>query len=176
MLGLETLVAFEAYALITSAYKRLNKVSVLVLESAAIIGIVVSFYLLLVDSRGLITWMFLVKQIVTGVLAVALMCVSCLILWIADPIRPNIVRHCRILTVYVSAIAGGYFLIKFVANRPLVDSIFLRDLLSFDRIFLTNLFLSILLCCLVAWMILIRKKGEEVPRFNAAGNSNRRNS
>jgi hypothetical protein len=154
MLGLETLVAFESYELITSTYKRLDNVGVLVLKWAVIIGIAVSFFLLLVDSRGVIPSMFLVKRIVTGVLAVALMCVSWVFLWITDPIRPNIVRHCRILTVYLSAIAGGYFLINFGADR-----------------LLANLFLfSILLCCLVAWMVLIRKKGEEVPRFDAAGN------
>jgi hypothetical protein len=154
MLGLETLVAFESYDLITSTYKGLGNVAVVVLKWAVLIGIAVSFVLLLVDSRGVSPWMFLVKRVVTGVLAVALMCVSWVFLWITDPIRPNVVRHCRILTIYLSTIAGGYFLMNFGADR-----------------LLANVFLCfILLCCLIAWIVLIRKKGEEVPRFDAAGN------
>ncbi len=153
-LGLVVLVSFEVYDLITSTYKTLGSVGVTVLKVAIMLGIAVSFVLILVDWRDVTPWIFLVKRIVTGVLAVALMCVSWVFLWITDPIRSNVVRHCRILTVYLSAIAGGYFLINFGADR-----------------LLANLFLcSILLCCLVAWMVLIRKKGEEVPRFDAAGN------
>src|ERR1700682_3061620 len=105
---------------------------------------------MLSDSRGeTIPWIFLVKRIVTGILAIALLCVSWVFLWVTDPIRPNVVSHCRILTVYLSAIAGGYFFINFGANRVL-----------------TNLFFfSILLGCLVAWLVLIRRKGEEIPPF-----------
>lgn len=152
MMGLVVLVAFEVYDLITSHFRTLGNVGEMILVAAVSIGAVVSVVLILIDSRGAFPWIFLVKRIVTSVLAVALMCVSWVFFWVADPIRPNVVRHCRILTVYLTAIALGYFFINFGVERVLANL----------------LFFSVLLGCLVAWIVLIRRDGE-VPEMDRYG-------
>jgi len=147
-LGLVVLVSFEVYDLITSTYKTLGSVGVTVLKVAIMLGIAVSFVLILVDWRDVTPWIFLVKRIVTLMMAIALMCVSWAFLWVSGPIPRNVVRHCRILTVYLWSVGGGYFLIN----------------LGLERALSSLLIMSFCLGCLVAWLILFRRDGEKVRR------------
>jgi len=146
-LGLVALVSFEVYDLITSTYKTLGSLGVTVLKVAIMVGIAVSFVLMLVEWRDVTQWIFLAKRIVTLVLAIALMCLSWAFLWAPGPIRPNVIRHCRILTVYLSSVGGGYFLIN----------------LGLERVLPSLLLMSLCLGCLVAWTILFTRDGEKAP-------------
>jgi hypothetical protein len=144
-LGLVVLVSFEVFDLLTSTYKTLGSVGVTVLKVAIMLGIAVSFVLILVDWHDVTPWIFPVKRIMTVTLAIGLMCVSWAFLWVRVPIPPNVVRHCRILTVYLSSVGGGYFLLNLVSAKVL-----------------SALLMSLCLGCLVAWVLLIRRDGERV--------------
>jgi len=153
-LGLVVLVSFEVYDLITSTYKTLGSLGVTVLKVAMMLGLAVSFVLILVDWRDVSPWIFLVKRIVTLMLAIALMCVSWAFLWVSGRVRRNVVRHCRILTVYLSSVGGGYFLIN----------------LGLERVFSGLLIMSLCLGCLVAWMILLSRDGEKAGTADGVPN------
>jgi len=153
-LGLVALVSFEVYDLITSTYKTLGSLGVTVLKVAIMIGIAVSFVLILVEWRDVTQWIFLAKRIVTVILAIALMCLSWVFLWVSGPIPRNVVRHCRILTVYLSSVGGGYFLIN----------------LGLERVLPSLLIMSLCLGCLVAWLILLRRDGERGSKADGKPN------
>jgi hypothetical protein len=146
-LGFVVLVSFEVYDLITSTYNTLGSMGVKILKIALMLGIGVSFVLILIDWRDVTPWIFLVKRIVTLVLAISLMYISWVFLWAPGLIRLNVIRHCRILTVYLSSVAGGYFLLN----------------LGLERVLSGLLYIAPCFGCLVAWTILLTCDGEKVP-------------
>jgi len=158
-LGLVVLVSFEVYDLITSTYNTLGAMGVKILKIALMLGIGVSFVLILIDWRDVTPWIFLVKRIVTLVLAISLMYISWVFLWAPGLIRLNVIRHCRILTVYLSSVAGGLFL----AN------------LGLERVLSSLLIMSPCLGCLVAWTILFTRDGEKVPTADGTPNGDAMN-
>jgi hypothetical protein len=155
MLGLEVLVALEVYELITSTQHRIKPFGSTSLKTAVFIGVVVSFVFMMSEWRGAMApWIFPVKRMVTLVLAVALMCLSFAFRWVTRPIRPNVVRHCRILTVYLSSVAGWYFFVY-----------------PGWRVLSSGLVMALWLGCLVAWIVFIRRDGENVPTLGGSPNS-----
>jgi hypothetical protein len=147
ILGLQILVAVEVYEGIAQGYLGIGSFGTWLLAIATGVGIVVSAVLSLIDARGLSPWLFLVKRNVAAVLAIFLLCVAWMLIYITATLRPNVIFHCRILTLYLAGIVFGYFGANIGVSR-IIASIYM---------------LSCCVVCFLLWAILLRRDGENVP-------------
>jgi hypothetical protein len=147
ILGLQILVVVEVYNGIAEGYYGIGSFGTRLLAVATGIGIIVSGVLSAIDARGYSPWLFLVKRDVAAILVMFLLCVAWMLLYIKATLRPNVIIHCRILTLYLAGNVFGYFGANIGVPRVTAS-------------------LLMLTCCLVSfllWAILLHRDGERVP-------------
>jgi hypothetical protein len=146
-LGLQILMVMEVYNGIAQGYYGIGRNGTRLITISTGVGILMGAGLTMIDARNYSPWLFLVKRNVAAVLVVFLLCVAWILLFVKSTVRPNVITHCRILTLYLAGIVFGYF----GAN------------IGVSRVIASMLMLTICLVCLLLWTILLHRGGEIVP-------------
>jgi Ca2+/Na+ antiporter len=146
-LGLQILAVMEVYNGIAQGYYGIGRNGTRLIAISTGIGILIGAGLTMMDARSYSPWLFLVKRNVAAILVIFLLCIAWILLFVRATIRPNVVVHCRILTLYLTGIVFGYF----GAN------------IGVSRVIASMLMLTVCLVCLLLWAILLHRGGEIVP-------------
>ena len=143
----------EAYALITQSFLGLGPLGRWFLIISISASVAVCAAIAIVDApvakpqATYLHLLFVIKRCVGSILAGFLICAAAMFFRFKEPVKRNVIVHCRILTGYCMAIATGYFAANVGGTRdPFSEFV-----------------LGACTACLLLWTVLLSRGGEELP-------------